>query len=1008
MKTIFGLSLLAVVCATGVYAQSEAGYGAVTGTVRDANGEGIPDSTVHLSNQSMGIRRTIMSTDDGTFDAPSLVPANGYSLKVTRKGFVDWQSPVFAVSIGQTLNFTVMMQAEGGSVPEVDAARAIAPVDDNRVGVSTLIGRSQIDGLPIGNRHMDELVLLAPTVSTGSALGVIAFQGLPFYNSFLVDGITTANTYYVQQRPGIANQLSLDAVEEVQVLVSVASSEFERYMGGTVNTATRSGGNSFHGSGYGYVTKPKLSSVERFAMGRTLFQKENQEGGSFGGPVFPNKIFFFLNAEVLEADFQDMNRITSPLIANAAGTAVLATNCKAAAAACAAAINFIQPQMNVVSPLTERWSTALAKLDYRRSDRNTFGAEANAMNSRLPERAQTGNVAPDGGLLGLPNSRDDNRYGRASWVHTLTPTAVNEARGGAFEDRYSEPAWRSNLSTGNAGIDVAGVTLGATHPYPTAFTERRYQFVDNISYTGLAHSLKLGVDASQTRDSINELANSNGTFYYSSLTAFAQDLVTVNSRNYSYFKQTLGDPVRSLRMREVHVYVQDTWKVTRNFTLNGGLLWEKTKTSQPTELAANTEYYNTGTIPSRTLNLTPRASLAYLLSPRTAFRASYGWYYAPFTGQLVDALFLGNGLYQTNIVANPNQSGALIFPKVFAPGAALPNGTPNIMYAINKLRQPYTQQITAALERRLTKDTALTVNAMNIRGQKLVTATDLNLSATITNETYTVENANNQATSTFPTPVYIARNDTTRAQVFQVDNGGSSWYDAVVVQLRKQVARTLSVQASYTWSHSLDDVSGTPIVPGIPSNFSPGSYAADRGNSEADQRQRGTVNWVWQPRVLKSNNPFARFLINGWEVSGIATVATPQHRTPVMIVGAQQFSGITMTYTNSLNASGGWNRVPFEGVGSLTTSPTNGLDQYTLNGRLTRTLPFTERVKGKLIFEAFNALNNQFITGINTLAYTTATGIVKAAPGLGVGIASDGFPYGSTARRCQVAFRLEF
>jgi hypothetical protein len=125
MKTTLGLFLLAVVCATGAYAQSVAGYGAVTGTVRDANGEGIPDSTVLLSNESMGVRRSMMSTDDGTFDAPSLVPAKGYSLKVTRKGFVDWKSPVFDVSTGQTLNFTVMMQAEGGSIPDVDPAQGI-------------------------------------------------------------------------------------------------------------------------------------------------------------------------------------------------------------------------------------------------------------------------------------------------------------------------------------------------------------------------------------------------------------------------------------------------------------------------------------------------------------------------------------------------------------------------------------------------------------------------------------------------------------------------------------------------------------------------------------------------------------------------------------------------------------------------------------------------------------------------------------------------------------------
>jgi hypothetical protein len=222
--------------------------------------------------------------------------------------------------------------------------------------------------------------------------------------------------------------------------------------------------------------------------------------------------------------------------------------------------------------------------------------------------------------------------------------------------------------------------------------------------------------------------------------------------------------------------------------------------------------------------------------------------------------------------------------------------------------------------------------------------------------------------------------------------------------LRKQLARTLSVQASYTWSHSLDDVSGAPVVPGVPSNYYDGNYAGDRGNSAADQRHRGTVNWLWQPTVIKSNSPMARFLVNGWEVSGIATVASPQHRTPVEIAGAQQFSGVTMTYTNSIDASGGWNRVPFQAVGSLTT----GSNQYTVNGRVTRTLPFTERVKGMLMFEAFNVLNNQFITGINTLAYTVATGVAKPAPGVGVGIAADGYPYGSSARRCQIAFRLVF
>ena len=1002
MKTTFGLFLLAVVCATGVYAQSVAGYGAVTGTVRDANAEGLPDSTVFLSNESMGIRRTIQSTDDGTFDAPSLVPAKGYSMKVTRKGFVDWKSITFDVSTGQTLNFTVMMQAEGGSVPEVDPARALAPVDDTRVGVSTLVGRAQIDGLPTIDRRLDELALLAPTVSTAGGLGVIAFQGMPFYNAFLLDGISIVKNYYFLDRIGIANQVSQEAVAEVQMLVSGASGEFARSMEGTVNAVTRSGGNSFHGAGYGYVAKPTLSAMERYAQGRTLFQKHEQYGGSVGGPVYPGRVFFFANAEVLEGNFQDMNRITSPMIADATGTSVLASNCKTTTTTCAAAIKFIQPQMNVLAALSQRWATGLAKIDYRRSDRNTFGVEANAMNSRFPQRAEAGNVAPNGGLLGLGNSREDVRYGKAYWITAPNETSINEARFGYFEDRFSDPASQTTLSTGNVGIDVAGVTLGATHPWATALTERRYQLVDNVSKTMLAHTLKLGFDVSQTRYSINELANSSGTYYYSSLTAFAQDLVTVNSRNYSQFTQTFGNPVRSLRTREYHAYVQDTWKATRNLTLNGSFGWEKTLLPKPTYTTA--PYYNTGTIPSRTLNLIPRISLAYLMGNRTAFRASYGWYFAPISVQTVDALFLGNGQYQTSIVVNPNQSGALVFPNVYAPTATLPNGTSNVLYAVGKWRQPYNQQASVALERRLSIDTDLTVNLIHGRGLKLWTASDLNLVAPTKTETYTVDNASNQAASTFATNVYTVRNDTAKAHAYQFENGGSSWYDAATVQLRKQVARSLSVQASYTWSHAIDDASGSPIVPGVPANTTPGDIAGDRGSSPADQRHRGTVNWMWQPTVIKSNSPVARFLLNGWEVSGIATLASPQHRTPVLIVGAQQFSGITMTWTNSLNASGGWNRVPFQGVGTLNT----GDNQYTVNGRLTRTLPFTERVKGLLMFEAFNALNNQYTTAINTLAYTVTTGVLRPAPGLGAPIAADGYPYGSSARRLQIAFRLEF
>jgi len=110
-----------------------------------------------------------------------------------------------------------------------------------------------------------------------------------------------------------------------------------------------------------------------------------------------------------------------------------------------------------------------------------------------------------------------------------------------------------------------------------------------------------------------------------------------------------------------------------------------------------------------------------------------------------------------------------------------------------------------------------------------------------------------------------------------------------------------------------------------------------------------------------------------------------------------------MEYVNSLNGSGGWNRVPFQDVGSLRTGA-----QYVVNARVAKVLPFTDRIKGILMFEAFNALNNQYDTSLNTIAYTATLGVLRPVAGVGTGNAADGFPYGTNARRAQVALRIVF
>ena len=127
----------------------------------------------------------------------------------------------------------------------------------------------------------------------------------------------------------------------------------------------------------------------------------------------------------------------------------------------------------------------------------------------------------------------------------------------------------------------------------------------------------------------------------------------------------------------------------------------------------------------------------------------------------------------------------------------------------------------------------------------------------------------------------------------------------------------LSLQASYTWSHATGSNTG-PLYAGVfPLTSVPGDNNADKGNLPTDQRQRAIFNWTWQPTLMHGDSALARYVVNGWRFSGIATLASGQPVTPTVLLTGNQSSTFAMTYFNSLNGSGGWARVPFVPIGSL-------------------------------------------------------------------------------------------
>ncbi len=1000
MRRTLAVSLLALLCSTAIYAQAVAGFGAITGIVRDQYGDGIPEVTLVITNPSLGITRSIMTSDEGLFNAPGLVPSSTYALKVTKKGYEDWTLANFDVSVGETVNFRIPL-VKAGSPPAGEPLSALAPVQDTKISVSALVTFGQLQGLPSNARLLDNLVLLAPAVYENPSTGFLGFRGEQFMNSFLLDGIDMTNTYAVRS-PGIAPLLAQDTIAEMQVISAAAPAEFGHASGGIVNAVTRSGTDNFHVEAYDYYLAHSMVSPDPFGNNFKPTGDRQQAGLNLGSPIASDRFFVFGNFEMVNWNSQALNRITNPLIADSTGTSIPATNCTATAAQCTAATNFIKSQMNVVVPRSLKSTSGFLKLDLRPSDKNSLTFEGDILHRHAPNGMETGQVAPNGGLLGSNATYTSSTLlGKAGWTMEINENTTNEFHGSYFKDGLNAYTDYSLApSTGPVGINVAGTPIGGNPLYPANLTQERISGVDAVTWVVGTHTLRIGGDVTENQDRVDQLYSRFGSYDYPSLTAFASDFSAnvKQQKNYALFTQTFGTPVSTVRTMGIQAFAHDTWKANARLIVNFGVRWEKTRIPRPSQ--PNPNNYQSGFIVSPNTDFSPRVGAAYMLDNRTVVRLGLGTYYEPFPGQLLRDLTVGGGVYQTNYTIIPNQVNSPVFPKALASTSSVSTALQNSLVTMAKFRNPYTEQGTVAIERRLTKFMALAVSYIESRGQKLWTAQDVNINgAKVTSETYTIDDASGAAASSYTTNVF----STNFSRNWQVGNEGNSLYRGVVAQLRTALSHGLSLQTSYTWSNSTDDVGGPPVVSIVPSNFSTNDYRGDQGPSALDQRHRLTLNWTWQPRVTKGNSIAERFFLNGWQFSGIATGASTLHQTALVDVMGQQFTGVTMAFPTSLNGSGGWSRVPFDAVNSLPIG-----NQYNVDARVTRELPFTSRLKGILMVEAYNALNHKNYTSVEPIAFTAQSGVLKPVAGAGTPNADYGYPYGTNARRIQVALRIVF
>ena len=213
------------------------------------------------------------------------------------------------------------------------------------------------------------------------------------------------------------------------------SAEFGRASGGVINTVTRSGANNLHGTLSWFFRNRSLNAIDRYANGFNPPEARHQAGGSAGGALVKNKLFYFFNAETTQRDFPLVNNISDRTLFDANAC----VKGGATAAECGTAIQYISGFNNRIVPRSVNQNLLFGKLDFRPTDRDSFSVSLNYLRWVSPNGIQTQAVLTNNnGISGNANSAVRTRYGRASWTRVVTPTQVNEFRFGWFKDRLSD------------------------------------------------------------------------------------------------------------------------------------------------------------------------------------------------------------------------------------------------------------------------------------------------------------------------------------------------------------------------------------------------------------------------------------------------------------------------------------------------------------------------------------------------------------------------------------------
>ena len=608
----------------------------VVGTVTDTTGAVVPNANVTLTNQRTNETRNTQSGGGGQYAFTLLLPGN-YSVRIEAQGFTTFASNVI-ISAGDRARVDASMHV-GQSSESIEVTSPSPLLQTETSTVANTVPEQHVEGLPLNTRNLTNLVTFVPGANEGSSVDSLSSGQRPDdrrqTSSFSVNGqdveLNNAQIDGTDNNERIIGTIgvkpSIDAIQEVTVETNNYTAESGRTPGGLVSVITKNGSNSIHGSLYEYFQNNAFNARNPFNPSPQFPQSEfrqNDFGGSVGGPIIKDRTFFFFAYEGFRQVAGVQNPITST-VPTAAEQALGPAGIVAADPATnglavdpiAANLFKLYPLPNFGAPGQEtnnflfdpnrtQFSTTFdARVDHRFSNNDLFYARFTSNNvssvipTNLPNVTINGvNINPGNGQFGFAGPAKDVAYnGQLNYTHIFNSNLLLELKAAytRIDNTSNSPNSGTNAATAvgfpnniNFGplassglplINVAGFApLGDSNFVPIVDISNTFEYNGAITYNRGAHSLKFGAALirrqAQNQQSSNGVGNINfglpedgGSASLNNLATFLVGAFTAEGRNTDLFTP-------NYRSWEPGFYAQDSWKVKPWLTLNYGLRYD--------------------------------------------------------------------------------------------------------------------------------------------------------------------------------------------------------------------------------------------------------------------------------------------------------------------------------------------------------------------------------------------------------------------------------------------------